>query len=611
MKKILLSLFLLLIIFFPKNAFASEFFSTESNAIYTIQNTGRTNVRFNNSLINKSGDSYASSYTLVVGFKNLENIQASDGEGPIGVEKTENDRGTELKLRFNQRVVGKDQKLNFSISFDTFEVAQSQGRIWEVNIPGLSDSNDFDKFSSSVIVPQSLGSPVYIKPDIKRVATSSSNTVVFDKKDLGNSGISMAYGDYQVYRFNLRYQLENANLFPVRTEIALPPSTNYQNVSIDDILPKPTDVVVDRDGNWLAQFSLKSRERIEVNVLGNAQVYLNPKPQEVKSEDLSEYLKPTKYWQTNDPKIQRHAKELKTPEAIYNYTLKTLKYDFQRVKKGQVRLGALDALNKPDSAVCLEFSDLFIALSRAAGIPAREVNGFAYTANSSERPLSLIKDVLHAWPEYYDSKRRAWIMVDPTWGNTTNGVDYFKTLDFDHFAFVIRGIDSQYPIPAGGYKFAGNESVKNVEVSLERTYKKTPVNISLKPLFNKKYTAGLSIEGVVIVENNNGEMFDEGILTASSQILTPKKPFHRIENIPPFGKKEVVLSFNKTPFLTNRTDNIKISLGSKEDDVKIKVSPIFLNYYLILGGVLIGIFTITSIIVAKKLRRLHLSRQRE
>ena len=611
MKKILLSLFLLLIIFFPKNAFASEFFSTESNAIYTIQNTGRTNVRFNNSLINKSGDSYASSYTLVVGFKNLENIQASDGEGPIGVEKTENDRGTELKLRFNQRVVGKDQKLNFSISFDTFEVAQSQGRIWEVNIPGLSDSNDFDKFSSSVIVPQSLGSPVYIKPDIKRVATSSSNTVVFDKKDLGNSGISMAYGDYQVYRFNLRYQLENANLFPVRTEIALPPSTNYQNVSIDDILPKPTDVVVDRDGNWLAQFSLKSRERIEVNVLGNAQVYLNPKPQEVKSEDLSEYLKPTKYWQTNDPKIQRHAKELKTPEAIYNYTLKTLKYDFQRVKKGQVRLGALDALNKPDSAVCLEFSDLFIALSRAAGIPAREVNGFAYTANSSERPLSLIKDVLHAWPEYYDSKRRAWIMVDPTWGNTTNGVDYFKTLDFDHFAFVIRGIDSQYPIPAGGYKFAGNESVKNVEVSLERTYKKTPVNISLKPLFNKKYTAGLSIEGVVIVENNNGEMFDEGILTASSQILTPKKPFHRIENIPPFGKKEVVLSFNKTPLLTNRTDNIKISLGSKEDDVKIKVSPIFLNYYLILGGVLIGIFTITSIIVAKKLRRLHLSRQRE
>ncbi|KKR71588.1 MAG: hypothetical protein UU15_C0047G0004 [Candidatus Levybacteria bacterium GW2011_GWC2_40_7] len=202
-------------------------------------------------------------------------------------------------------------------------------------------------------------------------------------------------------------------------------------------------------------------------------------------------------------------------------------------------------------------------------------------------------------------------MVDPTWGNTTNGVDYFKTLDFDHFAFVIRGIDSQYPIPAGGYKFAGNESVKNVEVSLERTYKKTPVNISLKPLFNKKYTAGLSIEGVVIVENNNGEMFDEGILTASSQILTPKKPFHLIENIPPFGKKEVVLSFNKTPFLTNRTDNIKISLGSKEDDVKIKVSPIFLNYYLILGGVLIGIFTITSIIVAKKLRRLHLSRQRE
>src|SRR3990167_5588710 len=357
----------------------------------------------------------------------------------------------------------------------------------------------------------------------------------------------MAYGDYQVYRFNLRYQLENANLFPVRTEIALPPSTNYQNVSIDDILPKPTDVVVDRDGNWLAQFSLKSRERIEVNVLGNAQVYLNPKPQEVKSEDLSEYLKPTKYWQTNDPKIQRHAKELKTPEAIYNYTLKTLKYDFQRVKKGQVRLGALDALNKPDSAVCLEFSDLFIALSRAAGIPAREVNGFAYTANSSERPLSLIKDVLHAWPEYYDSKRRAWIMVDPTWGNTTNGVDYFKTLDFDHFAFVIRGVDSEYPIPAGGYKFEGNESVKDVEVSLSRLYKTTEKNISISSDFSNSYIAGFPIERKVTIDNRGGEIFKGGILNASGRLL--KNRSYTVDSIPPFGKSEVKVIFTKTPFL--------------------------------------------------------------
>ncbi len=30
-------------------------------------------------------------------------------------------------------------------------------------------------------------------------------------------------------------------------------------------------------------------------------------------------------------------------------------------------------------------------------------------------------------------------MIDPTWGATTGGVDYFETLDFDHFAFVVKG----------------------------------------------------------------------------------------------------------------------------------------------------------------------------
>jgi len=51
-------------------------------------------------------------------------------------------------------------------------------------------------------------------------------------------------------------------------------------------------------------------------------------------------------------------------------------------------------------------------------------------------------------------------MVDPTWGNTTGGVDYFNTFDFDHLAFVVKGISSTYPVPAGGYKLTGDENKK-------------------------------------------------------------------------------------------------------------------------------------------------------
>ncbi|KKR76174.1 MAG: Transglutaminase domain-containing protein [Candidatus Levybacteria bacterium GW2011_GWA2_40_8] len=607
MRKIILLIFLLLLLLFPKASFASEFFETDAHVSYFIQNTGRTNVRFETSLTNKTGESYASSYTLFVGFKNLENVAASDSTGPAPVNLETSDRGSEIKVTFNDRVVGQGNRLNFTISFDTFEVAQSQGRIWEVNVPGLENINDFEGFTASVIVPENLGRPVYIKPEIKRVATSSSTTTVFTKSELGSSGISMAYGDYQVYKFNLRYHLENTNLFPVKTEIALPPTTNYQDVSIDDIFPRPSNVVIDTDGNWLAKYTLKPRGKLEINVLGNAKINLMPRSSNESSEDLNKYLAPTKHWQADSSDIRKLAKELGTPEKIYDYVLDNLTYDFERVRKGQVRLGALKTLKNPDSAVCLEFSDLFIALARAAGIPAREVNGFAYTENSTERPLSLIKDILHAWPEYYDKDKKTWTMIDPTWGNTTNGVDYFKTLDFDHFAFVIRGVDSEYPIPAGGYKFEGNESVKDVEVSLSRLYKTTEKNISISSNFSNSYIAGFPIEGKVTIENRGGEIFKGGILNASGRLL--KNRSYTVDSIPPFGKSEVKVVFTKTPFLTNSSEEVRIILGEKTDSAQFKISPIFLNLFIILGGIFIGALSIIIFFTTKKLRSIYLRGQ--
>jgi len=53
-------------------------------------------------------------------------------------------------------------------------------------------------------------------------------------------------------------------------------------------------------------------------------------------------------------------------------------------------------------------------------------------------------------------------MIDPTWGSTTSGIDYFKNLDLDHIAFVIKGSESEYPIPAGGYKFENASKDVNV-----------------------------------------------------------------------------------------------------------------------------------------------------
>ncbi len=68
---------------------------------------------------------------------------------------------------------------------------------------------------------------------------------------------------------------------------------------------------------------------------------------------------------------------------------------------------ALDVLDRKAGS-CVQHSLLFVALCRAAGVPAREAGGVAYIKAGKPR-LGW-----HAWAEYHDGKQ--WVSVDPTWG---------------------------------------------------------------------------------------------------------------------------------------------------------------------------------------------------
>jgi hypothetical protein len=102
----------------------------------------------------------------------------------------------------------------------------------------------------------------------------------------------------------------------------------------------------------------------------------------------------------------------------------------------------------------MEFTDVFITMARIAGIPAREVDGYAYTSDSANHPIfypGLGSDILHAWVEVY-LPGNGWVMIDPTWGSTTGGVDFFGRIDMNRIAFAIKGTSSSAPFAAGSYK---------------------------------------------------------------------------------------------------------------------------------------------------------------
>ena len=62
---------------------------------------------------------------------------------------------------------------------------------------------------------------------------------------------------------------------------------------------------------------------------------------------------------------------------------------------------------------CTEFADLYVALGRAAGLPARTVVGLVYRPDDTDGAGAF---VLHAWNEV--AVDNAWRSVDPTWAQT-------------------------------------------------------------------------------------------------------------------------------------------------------------------------------------------------
>jgi len=418
LKKLLSLGFLIafLLAFSPRRVLAQEFLF-DYDVYYTVSDRGATRVRQNITITNQETNVYAQNYTLTLPTTEINSISASDALGSIDPLVTQNEGQTTITVPFNQKVVGRDNQLYFNLSYQHDDVVRRFGRIKEVIISGVESKQDIHSYQVHLSVPDSWGKPAYLTP-------SPNQDGVWTMNELLGGGVTAGYGDYQNFRFELIYQLQNPLEQKAMDVITLPPDTAFQKVIYDQISRHPENTTIDNDGNWLAEIALEPNERVDVILTGNVLVYIRPDNDTtviLDDEQIESYTKQLPFWNHTD-KIMQKANELATAKNIYDYVVDTLTYDYSRVSMGIERLGAIEAYDHPQHAVCMEFSDLFVALARATGIPAREIHGFAYTTNTRLQPLSLVSDILHAWPEYYDKSRQMWIPVDPTWGNTRCGL---------------------------------------------------------------------------------------------------------------------------------------------------------------------------------------------
>lgn len=102
----------------------------------------------------------------------------------------------------------------------------------------------------------------------------------------------------------------------------------------------------------------------------------------------------------------------KKADILWDYMVKNNAYDYNKLATlPSTYVPAPDSTLVQKSGICYDFASLYAAMMRTQGIPCRLVKGYAPDYATG----------YHAWNEVYDSAKKQWITVDPTYDLQVSG----------------------------------------------------------------------------------------------------------------------------------------------------------------------------------------------
>jgi transglutaminase-like putative cysteine protease len=211
----------------------------------------------------------------------------------------------------------------------------------------------------------------------------------------------------------------------------LPP---YQIVRSMEITPQDYQLITDELGNRYAEFDLSNMEpgaTVQIQLKYHVTVHEPTYDLSDCSGDMpDEFIQAELHIESNNVQIVKLSQELSEGKntvceqvrAFYDYLGNHLVYSYNGADWGaQAALGEM-------GADCTEYASLMIALSRAAGIPARYLEGL--WAQGEIAPDDARTE--HAWLEVY-LPGVGWTPMDPTLGRSSVSREtYFAHLPPDH-----------------------------------------------------------------------------------------------------------------------------------------------------------------------------------
>lgn len=599
----------------PQSVKANTNFDIALDTTYQVFENGQTQVTQQFTITNKTPKFYVTEYAIVVGSNQISQVVAEQNDVALETNTVATNNQTSVSVTFPDTLVGEGKKRVFTITYRTPDLAVVSGQALEVSIPKLSSRDDFSSYTVTVLSPQRFGPPSRSYPRYTNWLPERQN-IKTTFAGLTDQSVTLLFGKEQYYQLTLRYNLENPTGSNGIIQVALPPDTPHQRLKYIDLNPEPAKIELDKDRNWIATYEIEAERQLTVYATLEAKVTLDasqtiPFTQPSKTEVSSQ-----EFWQIGNSTITQAGQNLHNSKDIYDYVVQTLNYNYQKIGDNNQRLGAVTALQQPDNATCLEFTDVFVTLARSKDIPSRRITGYAYTQNNTLRPLSLVEDILHAWPEYYNAEQQQWVAVDPTWEDTTGGINYFDQFDLNHIVFAINGASSTTPYAAGTYKLP-KQPTKDVEVIFAKTFIEEEPNLSLKVEPVGVFPIAISGQYQAHITNHSGSAYYNLPIEASTEEETELKlQTNHVETILPYQTVTVPLTLTSQSLTQIGAKNVKITINGQNNDLTLTSGnrlTIILGYPIVWVGLGVGsiglALTAGSLLVFRRSKKRSLRRK--
>ena len=233
-----------------------------------------------------------------------------------------------------------------------------------------------------------------------------------------------------------------------------------ESITLDGASLQP-EIHDEADNRWarveLGTLPPHSQKTVRVTqIVKVSSVQFEIDPAQIENEIPEEYLVYTQpvpnLFESDDPTLRSLAEEITAgAQNAYEKALRIFEWILDNIHyvRQLSEHSALYAL-QTKTGDCTEFSNLFVAMARAAGIPAKVVSGTGFLPLYSIGGQSVdFNEVGHAWAIFY-LPGYGWIPVDATWPQNRGS---FAELNYEHITGAVT--DGEGVVTEGQIRWPG------------------------------------------------------------------------------------------------------------------------------------------------------------